>query len=124
MFRAPEVMLRRRTGIVPGLKSQEDAMAEGVPCALNPRYYLFKIEPEIIQPKKRGMPQFTVDFQSKLKYADATAKKRKKAFADALTPYAVKSTDHKNRWDLRVAVPHGKSKESVFSRCVAFSMLK
>ena len=98
-------------------------MAAGVPCALNPRYYVFKTEPEILKPKARGAPEFVVDCCVRLKLSDASAKKLGRDFAAALTPYAVRSTEHKNRWDLRVGVPHGTSKESVFARCVAFSML-
>ena len=100
-------------------------MAAGVPCALNPRYYIFKITPETVQPKKPGAPSFVVDYNIRLKLSASSAKKLGREFAaDPLTPYAVQSTDHKDRWDLRTAVPHGQSHESVFARCIAFSLLK
>ncbi len=97
-----------------------------VQCVLNPKYWLQKIPETVIPGKKKGEPDWLVDWQISKKLSADYARKEGRSHADALSPYGKQTTNsgHKNRWDLKVGMQCGRSKEVTFTRALGFTLLK
>ncbi len=93
-------------------------MAKTMQCAINPRYFVFKVKPRTVEGSN-----FVIDCEVRLKLTPATAKKVGREFGKALGVYP-KVDPRRPRRSLMLQMPVGSSHECLFTRAVGFSCLK
>ena len=95
-------------------------------CPLNRVYKVFKIAKTTVEPRGRTCPSFVIDCEIKRELTESSQKKLGRKYAKPLEVYPVQGFDRgrkKKRWVLKVAMPSGTSKESLFCRAIGFAFL-
>ena len=93
---------------------------------LTPEYMVFKIPVETIKSKDGESPDFITDCEIRKVLTPASAKKLKRKYGTAVTPYPAQGWERgqrKKRWHLKVGIRNGASNEISFCRVVGFACL-